>query len=462
MSVAVERSTLSVEQRAYIRKGTFVMPTVNHVGAQTYTSRSPIYFFREDTQWTYLPFNFACRMFNCFPHDDQPYPTVQYDSQVELRDYQVGIVGEALDQLHQHRTTTLKIYTGGGKTVIACHLMAQLGLRTLVMTPNLSLGQQWARVIQQYTHASVGILGTTGRESITNLDRHRLPLEHTDVLVAYFQRVGKLTEDDLAQFGVVVFDEAHLLAVETNRLNFFKLHPRYLIACTATLARRDGFHKMIQLVVGTHYVKRTIPHQFHVIKVETNYTPEPRLTTRGVDYTDLVRLISENFPRNMMITDLCQRELTSDCSRRGLILTSRIDHVRALAELVQQRGMNCATLCGDEKGYTEQPLLIGTYKKIGVGFDEANYLPEFSGRKFKFLIIAVPIKYNKQQDDTIANFDDIREGGPLEQIIGRVMRSDCPTIYYLVDNHMVLLRHWQSSVRWFQQFERCQITTDTT
>lgn len=458
MSVAVERSTLSAEQRAYIRKGTHVVATLNHVGGQTYASRPPIYFFHEDAQWTYLPFDFGCRLFGCYPHDDQPYPVVEYDSRVELRDYQVEIVREALGQLREYRTTTLKIYTGGGKTVIACHLMAQLGLRTLVMTPNLSLGQQWAAVIQQYTRARVGILGTTGRGSVTDPAGRRLPLAETEVLVAYFQRVKKLTEEDLAPFGVVVFDEAHLLAVETNRLNFFRIHPRYLIACTATLARRDGFHRMIQLVVGTHYVKRTIPHPFRVVKVETNYAPEPRQTTMGVDYTDLVRLISEYEPRNELVVELCQRELAEDDQRRGLVLTSRVSHVRALAELAQRRGLGCATLCGDERGYIERSLLIGTYKKIGVGFDEANYLPEFSGRKFKFLVIAVPIKYDQRQDDTIANFDDIREGGPLEQIIGRVMRSDHPTIYYLVDDHPVLVRHWRSSVRWFRQFERCQIS----
>ena len=454
MSIGLDKDGVSTEMARQIRKFTHIIPTTVRMGNQVYKSRQPIYFVQQDSDYIYLPFNLACRLLQSYPHDDLCYPTVDFDTIITPRDYQEGIIDEAWQQLTNYRTTTLKLYTGCGKTIIACYLMCQISLRTLIVVPNLDLAIQWTKVIHENTSARVGILRTDGR---VDHDDTIITPDEVDVMVAYHQRLKKLPEETLARFGLLILDEAHMLAVESNIDNFFKIHPKYIITCTATLARKDGFHRMIQLVSGDHYVKRTIPHSFRVVRVPTDYTPDPKTTPKGVDYTDLVRLISSYENRNRKIIELCRRELEVDASCRGLILTSRVEHVEELSKLAKMYGIGADVLYGNRKSYIERSLLIGTYKKIGVGFDEANYLPNFSGRKFKYLIIAVPIKYDKRQDNTATKVDQIKEGGFLEQIIGRVMRIDRPTIYYLIDNHPVLVRHWNSSVMWFRQFDRCQI-----
>lgn len=454
MSIGIEQSSLPPATYKSIKKFAYIEPSEIRVGERLVKTRKPIYFVEQDDEYIYVPFNLACRLLQGYPHDGLDYPRVEYRSTITLRDYQLSIVHEAWNHLTNYRTTTLKLYTGCGKTIIACYLMCALELRTLVMVPNLDLAVQWAKVIAEAAGARVGVLRTDARANTVD---GVVSVDEVDVLVAYHQRLRKVAELTLAHFGLLVLDEAHMLAVDSNVPNFFKLHPQYIIACTATLARKDGFHRVIQLIVGEHYVKRTIPHTFQVVRVSTDYAPEPKITPRGVDYTDLVNLISTNENRNHKIIELCLAELQQNPSSRGLVLTSRVEHVEALAKLAEQYGISTDVLYGDRKSYRERSLLIGTYKKIGVGFDETNYLTNFSGNKFKYMIVTVPIKYDKWQDTTTTKFDQIKEGGLLEQIVGRVMRVDRPTIYYLVDDHEVLQRHWNSSVKWFRQFDRCQI-----
>lgn len=447
MSISVKLSSLSDIHLQAIKKETYIIPRPSFFKSKfgaSNTSRKAIYFNLKIGDYLYLPFSYACGLFGCYPNDYHDYTKIEIHNNIQLvkNEYldQHAIIDEALDQLNKYRTTTMKIFTGGGKTMMSIYLMSKLGYRTLIMCPNVSICEQWKNAIENHTDSQVSVLSSN-----TDLN--------CQVLICYYDRLSKLDESDLSDFGLLMMDEAHMLAVESNRHNFFKIRPKYIISLTATLARADGFHEMIRMMVGYHYVRRTNPYPFHVVKVNTGFKPEPKSTDRGVDYNNLIHIISRDDKRNYQIMTIIYQNITD----RGLILTKFEEHVKILSRWCEYYNIEYDTLYGSKKSYTEKSVLIGTYKKIGVGFDEANYLANFSGNKFKYLIMAVPIKYDPYQDDQ-ANTSDISEGGGLEQVIGRVMRSLNSVIYYLVDEHRTLKKHWSLSKRWFSQFESCNIT----
>lgn len=451
MSVGVQLSSLSSEQLKIIKRETYIVPrqnTLNRFQKRSFTTstRQASYFNLLINDWLYLPFSYACSLFGCYAHDNFDYPKVKFEHQIKLikNEYldQESITTEALEQLQKYRTTTLKIFTGGGKTIMAIYLMTQLGYKTLIMCPNIPISEQWKNAIEKLTNARVGLLESE--------------IPDADVVICYYDRLTKLEQCKLADFGLLMMDEAHMLAVASNQNNFFKIRPKYIIALTATLARADGFHEMIRMMVGYHYVRRTNPYPFQVVQLETGFAPEPKLTERGTDYNDLVHLLSRDDTRNCQIMNVIYQNLTGQ--DRGLILTNFEEHVKILAQWCEYYKIPYDTLYGSKKSYTEQSILIGTYKKIGVGFDEANYLPNFSGNKFKYLIMAIPIKHDPYRDDHSVKCGDISEGGGLEQVIGRVMRSINSVIYYLVDDHKTTKNHWSSSKRWFKQFKNCQLS----
>lgn len=352
----------------------------------------------------------------------QPLPsthaTAKFKFTGTLRDYQVEIAGEAWGQLQEHRTTTLAVYPGAGKTIIGAELAARAGLLTVVLLPPREvLCGQWKKTFCDHTTASVWIVGEPQ------------PAE-ANVIICMSSRVDQLPAAYRACFGFMIVDEAHMHCTPGGVHPLLAFSPRYIVAETATLERTDGMHAMIHATCGAHSVVRKMEKSFTVTKVMTGIKPARQMTYQGrVDWAALERSLVNHAGRNALIVDI----VAANASYKVLVLTSQIAHARQLHAAIKARGIPTDYLVGGKKTYSDSRALVGTMSKIGTGFDEATSCPDYSGERINLVILTCSIKKHAR----------------LEQNVGRAFRSESPNVIHLVDDDTIIASHWTSSRKWY-------------
>ena len=139
---------------------------------------------------------------------------------------------------------------GAGKTVVAMMAMAELGVRTLVLTSGREAASQWKREFLSKTSLAdedVGLYQSTrkdvGRVTVTTYSMLARkggngPTKHT-----HFDRLAK------EAWGLVVYDEVHLLPAPVFRLTA-DLQARRRLGLTATLVREDNRQGDVFALIG--------------------------------------------------------------------------------------------------------------------------------------------------------------------------------------------------------------------
>ena len=167
--------------------------------------------------------------------DERTVPEKRFECTVSssLRDYQEDAVRAAI----KNQRGIVWVPTAGGKTVIFSHLIARLGVPTLVLVRNTDLmGQTLHRIMDDLNLPSVGCIGG-GVCSIDNF-----------VTVGMLQTMNQMLQDNprefkkgMSYFDCLIVDEAH--AINANAKAFTKVVEAipsfYRYAFTATPSRGE-------------------------------------------------------------------------------------------------------------------------------------------------------------------------------------------------------------------------------
>lgn len=382
-----------------------------------------------DNRWRLtLPMHHINEILGVHVNDANKYPTADIRATCPLRDYQVPVFNEAMEQMNRYRSTTLSLYTGFGKTIMAIYVTAALGLKTVVVMNTEPLATQWVNTFQRHTTARVHLID----------DENRVD-ETADVFVCMNLRVGKMSEKLRRSIGFLITDETHLLCTKsgmsytntstnangqsvskTNVGVWLGFQPKYILLQTATLERPDGFHKIAHYSAGSHNVHREYKGKIFHVRWNTGIRPtrfieDQYRELQAADQHDVARSLCNNERRNNMIAKIC--EIYSD--KKILILTKMIDHCNLLTQVLKSRGIGADNMCGKKKSYKDDRVLVGTTKKIGTGFDQSSFCAEFDGIAFDMLIFTCYIS-----SPTL-----------LKQCSGRTFRAiNPPVIIQLVDD----------------------------
>lgn len=192
---------------------------------------------------------------------------------------------------------------------------------------------------------------------------------------------------------------------------------------TATMVRGDNLHLICHLVGGDHGVFMTAkdPYTFNIVDLGF-INAEERVGPMGVDYTNLCCSLSEIEEYNRAILNIVKQH----SNNKFIILTRRVEHGAALVKMFRENDISADTMMGTKKSYVNSRVLIGTFSKIGTGFDEkTSSASVFKGNVSDSLILCHSVKKE-------ANFEQFR---------GRVMRTDNPTIYWLNVGNKTIRSH---------------------
>ncbi len=429
MSSIIDIKSLNLLQQKKIKKDlTIIEKTQDFMGK----SKTPIiitmYSVNEDV--IHLPFAYSIFFFGKFLNDSIIFPTCDTQFLGKLRDYQIPLVNLALDQLQNTGTTTIAVYPGFGKTIVASYLSCFLKTKTVVIVNIRTLVKQWVNTFKNTTNARICIVdGSPKSKKLLSSD------EIFDVYICMCLQVKNIVGKRRKEIGHVIFDEAHLLCTKTSVDSWLYFTPKYITVETATPERDDGFDKMIELVAGEHIIYRESTNPFNVKLFMTNIIPPTSLVnSKGeldkLNYQEMITCLNSMEVRNNMILKLVKENIQN----KILILSKRIEHCNILKSLLSENNIQCDTLCGTKKEYEDGKVLIGTVSKIGTGFDQDSFCDIYDGIKFNFLIVACYIKKNNL----------------LNQSIGRIFRANNPTVIQMLDLNSGFKTIWNKNLKWYR------------
>lgn len=400
-------------------------------------------FYQVDSGIVRLPYRYACDYFGAKGSNSKIFSSNNMNNRVErekiepfymcdgfkLHDYQVEVTDTAKKYLERNGTVVFNVFCSFGKTVTAIYLSHYLSEKdnclTLITFPRDLVGKSFIGTALSMTNAKIAVIG----ENLPGA----VELEEAQIIFCMNTRLNNIPQHIIDKVGHLVIDEAHMFCTGGHVNGILKFQPSYITALTATYERPDGYHKMLDLLLGEEKIIKINKKPFFVFFFETGISPSPsdiKHTSRGVSVGSIIKSLDLNESRNNIIYSM----VLANLDEKILILTKHIDHVKKmekdLKNIVSTYNKKISVLAGKVKQYEDADIIIGTVSKTGVGYDEKESCKDWKGKRINLLILTCTIKR-------------------IEQIAGRVFRAEIPVIFDLVDDHKNLLDHKKLRNGWY-------------
>lgn len=429
MAARIPISMLTTSQQEKIIKDLHIVES-NAKWGNKKTSLKAIDFYFRDQDEILIPYNYACKFFER-PHINlrRKFYQVQpwtFKEGFQLREYQKEVLQIADKHYKDRGCVFFNVFCAFGKTVVGSYKAMQFSqssnLLTLITYPRSILRDSWLGTLQNLANVKVYVV---------DLDNVQIP-DDTQIILCMNTRIKKIPKEILSRVGHLIVDEADLYCTQGNVEGLLSIEPLFITLMTATYERDDGMHIMLDLLGGSERITRISTKPFFVFHYPTPFTPENVVTTSwGVQYDSIVAELDAIEERNLLIANL----VIVNLDQKIMVLTYHVKHAEYLASclstLIAPYGKTVALLAGSVKEYFDSDVLVGTQKKIGIGFDEKEVAIGWKGRRINLLILA-------------------SIGLKIEQIAGRVFRAETPVIIDLVDNYRNNKNHYSVRKKWYE------------
>lgn len=437
MSVRLPRQYLDQKLSAKIQKDLCLKEKPKFFGAkgkQNWKNKGAnkeivFYLIDEDTNEILLPMIYASKLFNKpIINRIRTYPRINpfaLKEGTKLRDYQEEVVRESITNFEARGTTFLNVFCSFGKTFIGCYFSAMFAqkykIATLVTYHRDSIRSSWIGSFQNLTNAKIYVCDGNQEQ----------PEEDVQVFLCMDTNLTKLSKEIKNKIGHFIIDEADRFCTPGRVEGLLSISPLYITALTATYERDDGFHVMLDLLVGEEKIIKISKKPFFVFKYQTDFMVDPEYGPYGVIFSSIVKQYDEMEARNSLILQLAMDNM----EEKILILTKHKAQAANLTNwlnhYLEPYEKSAVMIAGNVKRYNDANIIVGTISKIGVGYDEKEACLDWNGIRINMLILTSSTK-------------------KIEQIAGRVFRAEIPVIIDIVDDNKNVKDHWYIRKKWYE------------
>ena len=297
-----------------------------------------------------------------------------------LRDYQEE-AARAFLEAGAHGVVVLAC--GAGKTVVGMAVMARLGMRTLIITPNTASAHQWRAELLDKTTLEASLIGeyagaTKEIRPVTIATYQMLTWrEHRDADMPHLELITG------HPWGLIIFDEVHVLPAPVFRA-VSAIQARRRLGLTATLVREDGLERDVFSLIGPKRYElpwkelEAAGHiaQAHCIEVRVPMSDDDRMAhAMAEDRRVAYRIAAEN-PRKL---EAARAIIERHAGAGILVIGQYVKQLQTLARALE------APLITGRMGHAERDRLYAAFRagelRLLVVSKVANYaidLPDAS------------------------------------------------------------------------------------
>ena len=299
-----------------------------------------------------------------------------------LRPKQVPILAEAIDILKNTGTVFLQAATGFGKSLALAHIITELKYLAVLIFTQVKFVEQSAKTFKLRTNAIVWIADS----------KRKIPKD-VQVIITTPQRFKHIPEELREKVGTFAIDEAPLICTPQGIDPILSLRPRYIIASSATIKRRNGMHVMLDMICGPTKVIKGLDGPVRVIRWHTGIKVPFFKGTKGADWLEHIKFVVGCEKRNKMIAEATKaiimagkeddvpgkrpnklssliRKISNRSVHKMAIITNRADvYLDEMAALIRDQGVTCDYLNAKKKNYQDSDVVMGVPQMLGIGFD---------------------------------------------------------------------------------------------
>jgi superfamily II DNA or RNA helicase len=420
----IYKDALTHEEQHYIRKELTVKPFIPKSPIQP--PSFPVY--RESSNKFYIP-----RYFGYDNYGEPEESKISHGDDInicfegQLRDYQQEIVDIYMKRANEDGGKIggggfLELHTGGGKTVLALNIIAQLKKKTLIIVHKSFLLNQWVERIKQYLPSA----------RIGRIQGQLIDIEDKDIVLGMLQSLSmkEYPYEIFKTFGLTIVDEVHHISSEVFSRSLLKIVTKYTLGLSATMQRKDGLSKVFKMYLGDIIFKSSIKRDDKVIVKSIEYNvcdddySEVDTDYRGnIKYSTMIGKLCSFNRRSEYIISIIKKEFELNKEQQMIVLAHNKNILTYLHDAIRSR--NIATV-GYYLGGMKEALLkeseskqviIATYAMASEGLD----IPSLTT-----LVFASP-----KTDIT--------------QSVGRILRTkhSNPLVIDIVDQHDIFKMQWE-------------------
>ena len=290
-----------------------------------------------------------------------------------LRPEQVPIEKVYLDSANKIGGGLISLKCGGGKTVLALHILSVLRVKTIVVVHKDFLMTQWRDRIKEFIpDARIG-----------KIQQQTIDIEDKDIVLAMVQSLSmkEYPEDTFTSFGLSIFDECHHLGAEVFHKAMGKVSSKYMLGLSATPNRKDGLRKVFEWYIGPIvYMTNDKNSDYIETRIQEYYSEDPTYCKSEVLWNGkpcmprMINNICGHKDRQDFINQLVVAEFT--LGRKILILSDRREYLdqtmRYLNETIHSEvaGLYVGGMSPKELRTSQnKDIILGTFSMASEGMD---------------------------------------------------------------------------------------------
>jgi DNA excision repair protein ERCC-3 len=247
----------------------------------------------------------------------------------QLRDYQA----KAVEAFQRGGSGVVVLPCGAGKTIVGAASMAAVGAKTLILVTNAVSARQWRDELLRRTNLTEDDIGEYSGQV-----KEVKPITIATYQILTSRRKGEyahLSLLDAQDWGVIVYDEVHLLPAPVFKLTA-ELQARRRLGLTATLVREDGREGDVFSLIGPKRYDaawKDIEAQGFIapaacFEVRIDMSESERMDYAVAEDQDRYRIASSTFAKQ----SVARRIIEKHPGESVLVIRQYIDQLEAMAE----------------------------------------------------------------------------------------------------------------------------------